>query len=633
MELKLNETLQNHLAEYDQTLARTKAAAEQQERTQRLRASRAQTWALGRIKPMIPKAIVSEEAQNLAIKDINMDTVEERIRSWRDKDNKLIAFIAHFESIWYAWWLSPTPDYIYGVAVTIKNTAATLQKIINNAPQGRMYLSTGRPRSEELVMYVPGDWPIKGVHQNDLVEYKVGRCKFLTWNQCIRTEHIERGFAAGWSHPLTYNGLSNSKGQRFRNIHTEAQGLLKTKVIRWVDRNTGTFTRLRNNYNTIWYCMHQQSLRGNTTGNATIFRESDVSFDQFSHTSEFYIDLFLYKHELMCQTDEQRQFYNRPAFKSLLQKAIDESSKAFAKAQTDDQDCWNTYLIAQPIYKVYYWLQWVHQIYRIWPDCPVDYYYNNFDMLQYIEVINLVSRPNITKQWLRENMPVASFFTLLKNTSTRMLDAVGKPEMSNYNRYDFTTCNVRRYQIIKIRDLSDTLSMIQSILIADKTLEKPKRWRLSEWHDHVQSESWKLTHKNQELPQDLFPQPFKLTVEGTKVCIMQPIDLHQLAQWGQAARNCVGTGGYSDKVKRKQEFILMIMLDNKPRFTAQLKLQAGILKVVQIKDVSNKTLNIEQKTLVEFCLGEALNALSESLTKDKPETENKEQLQLVGAES
>ena len=52
-------------------------------------------------------------------------------------------------------------------------------------------------------------------------------------------------------------------------------------------------------------------------------------------------------------------------------------------------------------------------IHQIWPDCPVDYYRTYFEELR---VTNLNHLRTTTKlvEWLREHMPVSSFFNMMR---------------------------------------------------------------------------------------------------------------------------------------------------------------------------------------------------------------------------
>jgi hypothetical protein len=94
--------------------------------------------------------------------------------------------------------------------------------------------------------------------------------------------------------------------------------------------------------------------------------------------------------------------------------------------------------------------------------------------------------------------------------------------------------------VYSFRDLEDTLSMLAKVLEDKGELAPPKRWRITEFHDYVQAEAWKISNTNEKLPQDLFPAPIKVQHNDQQWTFIQPIDTHQLAAWGQAVRNCVG---------------------------------------------------------------------------------------------
>ncbi|MFZ9349757.1 MAG: hypothetical protein ACO242_03585 [Candidatus Fonsibacter ubiquis] len=116
-------------------------------------------------------------------------------------------------------------------------------------------------------------------------------------------------------------------------------------------------------------------------------------------------------------------------------------------------------------------------------------------------------------------------------------------------------------------------------------LEPPKRWR--DLHDYVMAKEWKITTPNEALPQDLFPEP----VKNGEWTFFQPRDVHQLADWGRAVRNCVGGTHYSEGIKKKKHFIVLAMVNKVPLITIQLSVDNGVMNVDQISKVSNQPLN------------------------------------------
>jgi hypothetical protein len=134
------------------------------------------------------------------------------------------------------------------------------------------------------------------------------------------------------------------------------------------------------------------------------------------------------------------------------------------------------------------------------------------------------------------------------------------------------------------------------VLEAGVTLQAPKRWRIEEFHDHVQAESWKIKNPNEGLPQDLFPHPVRIELDQQSWSFFQPLDTHQLAMWGQAVRNCVGSAShYAEDCKKKKHFIVLCMLDGKPQFTIQLTVDMGMMSVKQIAGIANQRLTETQR--------------------------------------
>jgi len=152
------------------------------------------------------------------------------------------------------------------------------------------------------------------------------------------------------------------------------------------------------------------------------------------------------------------------------------------------------------------------------------------------------------------------------------------------------------------------------ILEHGKELEAPKRWRMPDFHDYVQAEAWKVTNRKESLHQDLFPQPIKVNVNDTDWTFFQPADTHQLAQWGQAVRNCVGSAGrYADDIKKHKHFIVLCMVDGKPIFTMQADVSMGVTNVIQIAGVANQRLSDDEREQYALAFQQALFLRDEQL--------------------
>jgi hypothetical protein len=229
----------------------------------------------------------------------------------------------------------------------------------------------------------------------------------------------------------------------------------------------------------------------------------------------------------------------------------------------------------------------VDYVNTIWPDCPVDYFQQYMGQLMKLQ-LRQYRNHEVTIQWLRQHMPVASFFKIVD----KYCEEQSKDKPITRASYSDTT----GYEVLWFSDWNDTLSMIARVLGNDTELVPPKRWRLNEFHDYVQAESWKIQNPNEGLPQDLFPEPIKVQHNGKSWSFFQPHDTHQLAMWGRAVRNCVGSAsGYAEGVRKKQHFIVLSMLDGQPQFTIQLKVSNGMMSVDQIRGLCNSTLTVEQK--------------------------------------
>ena len=183
-------------------------------------------------------------------------------------------------------------------------------------------------------------------------------------------------------------------------------------------------------------------------------------------------------------------------------------------------------------------------------------------------------------------------------------------------------------------------------------ISKPRRWRLTEFHDHLMGIQWKTRNEDFNLPQDLFAKPVKVTwqqayeehwgkesykntketykdsdmwseKENSVISFFQPITSHQLADWGRAVRNCVGNSSYASAINRKRYFIVLAMVDHKPRYTIQLKLSDGVLVVDQIADIGNRRLSDPEKDFVQKSIAYALQHIAEEDPNYEPEEVSK----------
>lgn len=192
-----------------------------------------------------------------------------------------------------------------------------------------------------------------------------------------------------------------------------------------------------------------------------------------------------------------------------------------------------------------------------------------------------VQRNQHVLNWLRDNVPVASYVNMAVSCGNS-------------------------------REFADTLYMIGQVVAAGGTIAKPKRWRLTELHDAASEESFKLNNPNIDLPQDLFPKP----VKAGPYTFFQPNDTHQLAKWGRAVRNCVGNSSYyAEQVKKKRQFIVLALEGKEPRFTIQLRVENGVMTVVQIVGMCNARLSDAEQASYTEAFGEALKIRERELAQ------------------
>jgi hypothetical protein len=275
-------------------------------------------------------------------------------------------------------------------------------------------------------------------------------------------------------------------------------------------------------------------------------------------------------------------------------------------------------------------LTWINMVLKIWPACPVDYLQTAIsnDIFKTLGIYSLCpspSSPDLVHAWLNTYLPVESFFKIITKFTEEWLSRC--TNYSHTTKYNATFSSLR-----------DTIAMLDQILTAGETIDSPKRWRIEEFHDHIQTKAWTIKNPNQELPQDLFPTPIKVLDEeqtwtffepkntdqlshlfpaptkGHTWTFFQPKDTHQLSQWGQAVRNCVGTAdSYASNVRSKKVFIVLCMQDNKPLFTVQLKVANGLMSVDQIVGLSNASLTLQHKEQYTKVFAQALKQREDEL--------------------
>jgi hypothetical protein len=307
------------------------------------------------------------------------------------------------------------------------------------------------------------------------------------------------------------------------------------------------------------------------------------SADNFFRIVDYYFNQSGYEGCEYKDVQRIRHIIDKPFFRRWIQERCDEAIK-----QYNDPDNTHASNIRAPWKQIAHLCYSINSVNALWPDAPLDYYQTNLDAMLNIRLRQGANE--LAVAWLKQHMHVASYFNMLDKYYRA---ALKEAEERKYG-YIFDS-DLKCYQFT-FSDWTDTLSMLSRILDAGVTVEPPKRWRIEEFHDHIQAEAWKIKNPNEGLPQDLFPQPVRVTLDDQSWSFFQPVDTHQLAMWGQAVRNCVGSAShYAEDCKKKKHFIVLCMLDGKPQFTIQLTVDMGMMSVKQIAGIANQRLTDDQK--------------------------------------
>jgi hypothetical protein len=568
MQFQLPSNLQTELLAYDPKL---KALARQQKQAN---PSKKAKYPLGNIPHLIPYSVVRESLQQPAIDSINASLAADRHHSFTTPVDVATsqarmmtkAILYHFEQCWYAAWLPPKGEedqYVYGYAYAFRDTAGT-RKVIQ-----RDILSN--------------------IEKYDRIE--VGRSVFYVYRKHVTRQDIANGNNdTNWR--ARYLASYSEKGRHIAKAADEFRKSLEETIPMWED-SRNLFARLQ--------C--------NNIAKALEFPSTFVSAEQQS-TWELTVDnvLNLVPNSTSSYSNwrailDTKHILNTPFFRKWIQQKVDESINAY-----NDLDNRLQRNIKAPFAQIIRLAENISYVDKIWPDCPIDHYQNHANELlgTYIRLYT-VSAP--VTYWLRKHMPVASFFGLLAKHYT------GEAERLRTNGCNVTKDYDLSINIYRFYEWNDTMSMLNRVLEDKEDLAPPKRWRIADFHDYVQAESWKVQNANEKLPQDLFPEPLRVQINSESWSFFQPNDTHQLAMWGQAVRNCVGSAsGYAEGVRKKKHFIVLCMIEGKPQFTIQLKVEGGMMSVDQIKGLSNQNLTIDQRDQYTEAFQQALQLRNQQLS-------------------
>lgn len=555
MEFRLPENLHHQLLAYDpalKALAKEKKAAEKPEG-----ARKKSKYPIGNINDLIPANIVDPAAMQIVIDQLNLSVAPEKHHVFYTRlssvtGRKIKAILYYWQSVWVAaWFPNADEDYLYGFSYAISTTKA----------------------EKKHWRQINFDSASMNLVVADMKTKKYGRVDYYVHTATVTLDTVCSSHTYHWDPFNVYEWCAKGKLMKRDCIKLFTEEM-RTRVPVWKDECV--FARVDKKINNLDH-LFGQSL---SMFSYKALEEIDVNWVPTAANTGDKIYKYL---------DMPVAIFAKPFVQKELQLACDAAIKEFNNPETI-----NSRSALRPIKRFIAYMEGIRWIHSLWPNAPIDYYQTYKEALSSVDfnswgMTHILNHYTKAKQWVQEHMPIASMFLIL--------DKAVKEEMLK------TKNPVSRLTIYALRD---TFTMIHAVLDADQPLEPPTRWRLTEFHDHVQSEAWKIKNKNEDLPQDLFPSPIKITHQENTWTFLQPMDTHQLSQWGQAVRNCIGTGGYAGDVKKRLQFIVLCMLNGKPKFTIQLKLNQGMMSVQQIAGIANARLSDDEKALYTETFKQAL---------------------------
>ena len=549
MQFALPSNLQQELLAYDPKL---KALVKEQEPKKSTKKAK---YPLGNIPHLIPENVVRAGLQQDAIDRINTVGVSERYHRFTkvvdiatpQARTITTAVLYHFEQCWYAAWLpAKGEDYLYGYAFAFKNTAAAAKML---------------PRRI---------WESK----DQYTEHTIGRgAQTFTYSRTITKEDVIAGNdARNWRAMGIASYYQKSRDMN-NAINIFEKTLMETFPI-WDDCRS-MFERIK--CNNLLDALEFPSALTNCIEDRSAFK---LTVDGMVNLATLWMASNNYIATTYVTIQNIEHIITAPSIKKQLQLMLDKSVAEYNNPENNQRKAvkYGYKEFEQTTNSIYF-------INRVWPDCPLDHYRTYFEELRVVN-LNRLRTDDPLFAWLREHMSVTSFLNMMRKYVDKSNEETRR--ISSFSDHDFI--------IHEWYEMNDTFSMMMRVFENGKTIEAPKRWRMPDFHDYVQAEAWKIQHKKESLHQDLFPTPVKVSMGDSDWTFLQPIDTHQLAQWGQAVRNCVGSASqYAEDIKKRKHFIVLCMIDGKPTFTIQLDVSMGVMNVKQIAGVGNQRLDDDQK--------------------------------------
>lgn len=584
MQFSLPDKLREKVAIYDPNL-KPLIIAEQQKQAK----PRKETFALGLPNNLLPNDLCSEAQQIDLSKFMNKQPATERA-IFTEVAGKGGYLIVWHHSVWLACWFFnkgyKDTGYIYGTSIAFKHTNHTWSKV-PNIHFGRKTSSLTSINDEPLICkYGRSDfvYGVKLITKSDLVTDDYSALPF-------------ESFITRYGRSVSY------KNQRINEFTRK----LTSQIPHWED--AGIFARIRDEANVI-NCL--------TDGyyNAKELQVLDIDAMYSLLEKRAYI------------TGKALEILKTPFFRKEIASATNS-----IVSRVCDPAIKTRREVRQPWHQVCQQVKNLDEFLKIYPDATLDHCQTAFQLGQHHEkfYMHTPARREITTscpntpgtgrtatEWIRNSVPIASYLNIIKNRVNEQLEQWALALDNHTGSY------INGQRLVAMRELDDTISMLSTCIDAQLKTGKeyaevpcPDRWRIKDWHDHISAECFKVQNPNENLRQDLLPTPISVHSNGEKWTYFQPKDIHQLALWGRAVRNCVGNASsYKEGIKKKTHFIVLAMIDNKPHITIQLNVRNGLLTVDQIADVANKRMTADQQQQFMATFNEALTQTEAAISEE-----------------
>ena len=622
-------------------------------------------------------------------KEDHLFKTTDRIVKWDGHRVKRHVMIYHYEGMWTCLWIPHTNKYVYGYSFAFKDNKSTQikfeshpsrdyspdRKVFCRKCNGKYMTREDRDGKNANPNYFDGwSW-------NECEQIKVGKTDWRYKTVYVTKEMIKNGHYQDPTCGIFFGrpiGDGNREKDQYISKYLENfQTILKKSIPQWEEeyRNRRGYWESRGAYRSKDNKMFDRLIR-NSIG--SVMRDKFMTEQKhwkycpddydamvaagnkdliFKDTDKWDVhklkDLLFRLNHTQCRTLYERRhnighvlwkekgWIDQPFFRRLLHDAMESTETRLRHSQNETKS-----FVVVEIKKLDHLIRWIEAVLDVWPDTPVDYFKNYQEALENV-CVPWISRGYhdeqrdavlmMTRHYL-SRMPVKTFFEYVKKTYEQASRDARFEKDELYNRGEQSRFYNRESETMRfvMHEFDDTVSMLKDVMLRfkregkmEKDLPSPRRWRMTEFHDHINAEQWKCRTEKEKLPQDLFPKPLHIKAKDIlstinyysefqlddSFCFFQPQDTHQLAEWGRAARNCVGSTSYGKGIKKKEHFIVLIMINKVPRYTVQLRLSDQVLRIDpgMIKDIANKELSRDEKEFVELAFNHAFTLRTKQL--------------------